>query len=80
MWSTEQKRVGDPVLAAVADQQHVDVPELGVAVGAARDALVQRRGRLVGGRARLPVGVLRSPRGSTCSSRQKTARRSPAGS
>ena len=35
--------VGDPVLAAVADQQHLDVAELGVAVGAALGALVGAR-------------------------------------
>ena len=69
--------IGDPVLAAVADQQHVDLAELRVAVRAASRALSAPR---LGHLARLPVAAPWIDQGTRCSSRQKTARRSPAGS
>src|SRR5215207_5617741 len=52
--------VRDTVLAAMADQKHVRVAELGAAVGAAADALVQ--GGRLGHRPGLPVGALERPR------------------
>ena len=52
--------VGDPVVAAMADQEHVDVAELGIAVRAARRARVDAGG--LGKLAGLPVGALDRPR------------------
>jgi hypothetical protein len=52
--------VGDPMLAAVTDQEHVDIGEFGVAVRAAQRALIQ--GRRLRERAGVPMGVLKSPR------------------
>ena len=70
--------VGDPVVAAVADQQHVHVAELGVALRAARGG--PRRRRAARRARRRPSAGRWIAHGTTCSSRQKVAARSPAGS
>ena len=78
MWSTEQKRVGDAVLAAVADQQDVGVGELGARSASSAVAPSSSAARL----GQLPASQWAPwiAQGTTCSRRQKTARRSPAGS
>ena len=70
--------VGDAVLAAVADEQHVDLAELLAAVRAADRPLVGR----APGSSSSPASQCAPwiAQGTTCSSRQKAARRSPAGS
>ena len=62
MWSTEQKPSGILELAAVADQEHLDVAQLGVAVRAALRLARRRSGRLGVRLARLPVRVVDRPR------------------
>ena len=51
--------VADPVATAVADQQHVDVAELGLAVGAVARARIARS--LTVGLTGLPVGAADRP-------------------
>ena len=62
--------VGDPVLAAVADEEHVDLAELGVALGTAPGA----GGRRPEASASAPASQCgpRIAHGTTCSRRQKT--------
>ena len=70
--------VGDAVLAAVADEQHVDLARAPAAVRAGD----RRPRRSTPARSSSPASQCAPwiAQGTTCSSRQKAARRSPAGS